>query len=146
MGNDPTQAYFWLAVNKGQARLWPRYFLTWPEERFFLTRQYKIWKKWAFLRKIFQIRRSLTQPKYYPNWVTNIFAPNPSVVGMLTLWPTSLVHEMRIRVWTPVKNLSISAGKILPRILMVNMNNINTLSIPIFNVHRISGSVQVSAE
>jgi len=30
---DLTQAYFWPAVNKRPARLWPGSFLTWPEEK-----------------------------------------------------------------------------------------------------------------
>jgi len=35
MGPDLTQAYFWSAVNKRPTRLWPRYFLTPPDEIFF---------------------------------------------------------------------------------------------------------------
>jgi len=31
----PTQANFWPAVNQRPTHLWPRYFLTWPEEIFF---------------------------------------------------------------------------------------------------------------
>jgi len=41
---DPTQAYFWPAVNKRPTRLWPGYFLTQPKE-IFLTRRFFFWHK-----------------------------------------------------------------------------------------------------
>jgi len=47
MGPDPTQAYFWPAENKRLTRLWPGYFLTRPEEIFFVP-EGKNWKIWRF--------------------------------------------------------------------------------------------------
>jgi len=65
MGPYPTQAYFWPAVNKSWARLWPEYFLTQPEE-IFLTRREKI-EKFNIFRGNFPNpnpnHRWLTQPR-----------------------------------------------------------------------------------
>jgi len=52
---NPTQAYFWPAVNKRLTRLRPTYFLTQPEEIFFDPKGKKL-KKLIFLREIFQIQ------------------------------------------------------------------------------------------
>jgi len=55
MGPDPTQAYFWPAVNKRLTQLRPGYFLTRPEA-IFLTRREKKMKNLTFLGVIFQIQ------------------------------------------------------------------------------------------
>jgi len=50
---DPTRAYFWPAVNKKLTHLWPRYFLTRPEEILFDPKQKKLENLW-FSGEIFQ--------------------------------------------------------------------------------------------
>jgi len=55
MDPDLTQAYFWPAVNKRPTRLWPRYFLTQPEEVFFWSEGKKL-KNLTFLGEILQIQ------------------------------------------------------------------------------------------
>jgi len=52
MGSNPTQAYFWPAVNKRPNRHWTGYFLTQPEEIFFIRR--KKMKNLGFLGEIFK--------------------------------------------------------------------------------------------
>jgi len=42
MGPDPTRAYFWPTANKRPACLWPKYFLTRPEEIFFYPKGKKL--------------------------------------------------------------------------------------------------------
>jgi len=59
----PTQAYFWPAVNKKPARLWPGYLLTRPEE-IFLTRREKL-KILTFLEEIFPMQTQTI--KGWPN-------------------------------------------------------------------------------
>jgi len=45
---DPTQAYFWPAVNKRPTQLWPGYFLTWPDVIFLIRRaKWLLWKMWG---------------------------------------------------------------------------------------------------
>jgi len=39
MGPDPTRAYFWPAVNKRLACLWPGYFFTQPQDVFLIRRE-----------------------------------------------------------------------------------------------------------
>jgi len=51
MGPDPTQAYFWPAVNSRTACPWPGYFLTWPHEIFFNPKE-KNWKIGKFSKFI----------------------------------------------------------------------------------------------
>jgi len=66
MGHDPTQAYFWPAVNKRPTHLQPGYFPTQPEEIFFLTQREKI-EKFDIFRGNFPIsnpnRKWLTRPE-----------------------------------------------------------------------------------
>jgi len=50
---DPTQAYIWPAVNKRPTFLWPRYFLTRPEDIFFDSKGKKL-KNLTFLGEILQ--------------------------------------------------------------------------------------------
>jgi len=54
-GSDPTQTYFWPAVNKRPNRLWPGYFLTQPKEIFFDPKGKKL-KNLTFLGEIFKIQ------------------------------------------------------------------------------------------
>jgi len=80
MGPDPTRAYFWPAVNKRPARLWPRYFLTWAKE-IFLTRREKIEKFDVF-------RRNFTKSTPNHKWLTQ---PEPQIIDQT--WPGSKVFD-----------------------------------------------------
>jgi len=58
-GPDPTRTYFWPAVNKRPTQLWPRYFLTQPNEILFDPKGKKL-KKLTFLGEVFQIHTQTT--------------------------------------------------------------------------------------
>jgi len=83
MGPDPTRAYFWPAVNKRQAHIWPRYFLTRPDV-IFLTLKEKYWK----ILKNFGFWGKFSKPKAKPKMAdqqkigsrSKIFDPDPSLV------------------------------------------------------------------
>jgi len=78
MGPDPTQAYFWIAVNKRPTRLRPGYFLTWTEEIFFDPKE-----KLTFLVEIFQIQTQTING--WPN--TNRVTKNrPDPVQKILTW------------------------------------------------------------
>jgi len=78
MDPDPTQAYFWPAVNKRLTWLWPRYFPTRPEAIFFWPEGKKI-EKFDILRGNFwnsnPNHKSLTQPAFEQGtfWPEEIF-------------------------------------------------------------------------
>jgi len=51
MGPDPTQAYFWPALNKRWTCLWLWYFLTQPDEILFIQRE-NVKKNWFIVKGI----------------------------------------------------------------------------------------------
>jgi len=73
---DPTQAYFWPAVNKRQTRLWPGYFLTSTQRDFYWPKG-KNWKIWHF-------RGNFPNPNPKQKWLTwpgsKFFDLDPSLV------------------------------------------------------------------
>jgi len=92
MGPDPARTYFWPAVNKRPTRLWPEYFLTRPDDIFFLPKGLNI--------EIFDIFRG-NFPNPYPNqrWLTQ---PDPT-------WATKIWSDptWATKIWsdpTRVKN------------------------------------------
>jgi len=62
---EPTQAYFWPAVNKRLTRLWPGYFLTQPKEILFDPNGKKL-KNLGFFGEIFQTLTTLVRIRH-PN-------------------------------------------------------------------------------
>jgi len=78
MGPDPTQAYFWPAVNKRPTRLWPGYCPTWPEAIFFDPKGKKL-KYLMFLGEIFQILTQIINGWPDPTRVKN-FCPGPITI------------------------------------------------------------------
>jgi len=88
MGPDPTQAYFWPAVNKRPTQLWPWYFLTRPKDIFIDPKGKKL-KNLGFIGEIFQTQTpnqkrwpDPTQAtKYWPDpTLVKNFDPNPWLV------------------------------------------------------------------
>jgi len=73
---DPTWAYFWPSVYKRPTRLWPRYFLTRPEENFFDSKG-KNWKIWRFWGKYSKLKLKL--------WMADPAQPDPTQVK--NFWP-----------------------------------------------------------
>jgi len=87
MGPDPTQAYFWPAVNKRPTWLWPGYFLTRSEEIVFDPKSKKL-KNLGFLGEIFKHKHKPKtadptwpkQQKFDPTGLrSKIFNPDPSL-------------------------------------------------------------------
>jgi len=90
---DPTWAYFWPAVNKRPTRLWPGYFLTWPEDIFFDPK----WKKFAIFRGNFP-----TQTKTVNSW------PNPTQATKN--WP----DPTQVKNFSSITNLHHSCSGLAP--------------------------------
>jgi len=111
---DPTQAWFWPAVNKRPTCLWPRYFLTQPEEIFFWPRGKQL-KILGFLGEMFQTQnqRWLTQPRlitndYHIKIITKIEKDLGSKVSMSKAKPGFLMYK---------GSRSISGPRITPELL-----------------------------
>jgi len=81
MGPDPTQAYFWPAVNKRPTCLWPGYYWPYPK-RFFLTRREKI-EKFDIFRGNFP--NSNPNHKWLARPGSKIFDLDPSLIETTTI-------------------------------------------------------------